>query len=176
MNYQVVYDAIYEEPTRFWVLPLLFVLFGTMSWLILRGTAKLNLKGNLGLPASIARKMAPIFFPIFIGLSAIALIFLLIDGKRKFSETQERLRTENYKVIDGKVSAYYSYKPSGVYISESFIVDSTEFSFKENDHSYYGYRPNSESQIIYGSLHLRISFYTKGQRRIILRVEKLIED
>ncbi len=158
---------------HYWLIPLGFVLAGVFMWIFTMRYKAPRVFGALGkFTNQISKKMAPVFYPIFIGLSALAFVILLFSGISNYNTTREILASGNFEIVEGKVENYQRYAPRNVQVKELFTIGGIEFDFDESDATYYGYRPDHKTQIIFNGMHLRISHYLRDKKRIVLKIEQ----
>jgi hypothetical protein len=173
MKYITIYDVSNEGMTYHWLIPLCFIVGGLFMWFYTKRYNPPKAFGEYGkLTSNISKKMAPVFYPIFIGLSTLAFIILLISGITKYNSTQDILSSKNFEIIEGKIENYQRWASRNIQIKETFSINNQEFTFDQTDGTYYGYRPNNKKQIIDDGMYLRISYYQEGLKKIVLKIEK----
>ena len=173
MTYVTIYDVSNEGLTYYWLIPLGFIVGGLFMWIVTKRYNPPKVFGEYGdFISKHSKKMAQVFYPIFISLSTFAFILLLISGITKYNTTQDILSSKNFEIIEGEIKNYKRWEPRHVQIKEAFSINGQEFTFDERDQTYYGYRPDKKKQIIDDGMYLRISYYKEGPKKIVIKIEK----
>lgn len=176
MNYKTIYDVSNEGVSYNWLLPLFFVVIGVLFLFFNRSNKTYSSFGEFGqLTNNMSKRIGRVLLPIFIGLSALAFVILLFVGIKNDSNTTAILKSKQYLLVEGKVENYRRWSPRGIQVKETFTINDLEFNFDETDATHKGYRPNHQFQIIHNGSYLRISYYTSGTKKIVLKIEKSIK-
>ncbi len=163
MNWTTVYD-FGHEPLRIgsMLIPVSFVLIGY-------GLAFFNIKSN----SSKERKRTyNTTFGIIFGTFALLFGAVTIPNNLStYYETKNIYKFKKYTVIEGIVENFVPMPYSG-HQDEKFTLNNVNFSYSDFNESYYGFNnTKSHGGPIDSKKNVRLSYFTKNDNNIILKIE-----
>lgn len=165
MNWTIVYDFGNESLRTGWMLiPISFVLIGYgLAFFNIKSNKSKNKKGTYNTTFGV------IFGTFALLFGAVTIPYNLST----YYETKNTYKLKKYTVIEGVVENFIPMPFTG-HQYEKFTLNKVNFNYSDFDESYYGFNnTKSHGGPIDASKNIRLSYFAKNDKNIILKIEVL---
>lgn len=168
-NLHLVYDFADQLPrVHIMLVPLLFVTIGIGTFIFHKRYVDPNSTSMFGINKRDYGMFFGILFTLISGVMSLFIVPIMVN---EYFHTRTIYNNNQYTTIEGRVENYHP-MPEGGHDLEKFDVNGIHFEFSDFDLSDYGYNnAASNGGEIKEGLFVRIGYYNKGNKNIILKLE-----